>query len=200
MGVRSLTRWTMAAPPRPRRVVFPGLIGTAALLRAADEKSGAGGGHGYRTAMIARQIARRLVPDALDHELDDVEMAARGHEIGAVLEPGSTPTRQAQCGAALLAASGAAWGVGRLLQLMATDGGGTAPVDGRLGHFAVALRLANRLDHALADCRDEGVAFPDCLDRVLAEVAELPDAQGVIAPGLEHLLLLVLEMQASSPR
>ncbi|MGQ0814696.1 MAG: response regulator [Gemmatimonadota bacterium] len=65
-----------------------GLLGhvSSAVLHLAEQRSGSGPGHGYRVARVANALL--IAAGSISEENDDVELAARVHELGALV--GST--------------------------------------------------------------------------------------------------------------
>jgi putative two-component system response regulator len=153
-------------------------------LRAADQQSGAGAGHGDRVSLIAAAII-----DAVDEVFPSdvraaVEQAGAMHELGRVMGISPRPVDLACCTAQLLWEMKVDPKVVRAVRHMHERWDGHGGPDGLVGKEVPAtsriLAAADLIDHRASAWIGAGIDTADALERAVVGLA--PKAEAMFGP------------------
>ncbi|MBI4410485.1 MAG: response regulator [Gemmatimonadetes bacterium] len=170
-ATQALARAEVGHPQARSAGVIP-----AGWLRLADERSGAGLGHGYRVARVLGVLASGLPADVSHAERNALDLAARAHELGRLLGPPPGPVELACRSAQFLADLGVPADVVRVVRHLHEHWDGTGGPDRLAGNAiplgSCVLAVADALDHQAATRasvgREPDQAAAAAIDVVLA--------------------------------
>jgi response regulator RpfG family c-di-GMP phosphodiesterase len=160
----------------------------AEWLSWADERSYAGTGHGERVARAARVIADTMAPAISARSLEDLETAARAHEVGLVERLSASPVDVAWRSAEMLVKCGCSGGAIAAVRHLHERWDGTGGPDRLSGHqipvVAQLLAAADAIDHYSAAWIHTGMDPLQAVDRAVSLVAAQYDTS--FNPDVSH--------------
>lgn len=163
-----------------------------AWLGMADERSGAGNGHGYRVARIAGTLVATM-PDLVDaRERGALDLAARAHELGRLLGPVTDLAELAHRTARFLADLGLDEDVARIVRHAREAWDGSGGPEGLAGDQiptpSLILAAADEVDHRTMSLAGSGTPGPDAAaNAIRATLDRAGHAFGPrIADALDH--------------